>query len=352
MATKKEIQQFEGQLQSLKNSIQLKNFAPVYLLHGEEAYFIDQVEHLFLKHVLSESEKSFNETIYYGKDTEPEDIVDQAQRFPMMAERQLVVVREAQELKSLDPIEAYVAQPTPSTVLVLCYKYGAIPGTRKIVKHIKKQGVVLKTLQVPDYEMSAWISRYFQRKNIHIETKEASLLADYLGNQLSKVENELEKLILNLPEGSKVTTDAIERYIGISKDYNIFELQDAFADRDVEKAMRIAYHFAANPKQNPIQMLIGSLFGFYSKLYILHGVQGKSPKEVQQAVGIYNEFILNKYRQAARQYSKKSVEAVFDLLFEYDLRAKGIITSEPVEGLIKELVYRIFHAGAKVSMKS
>ncbi len=321
-------------------------FAPVYFLHGPEAYFIDAIADAAEKHALAEHERAFNQTILYGKDTDHLQILDAARRLPMMAERQLVILREAQEMRSLANLQGYVEKPAPTTVLVICYKHKSLNLNSKFGKSLKANAQVFAAKKLYDNQVPDWIASYLKSKGLKTPPAAAALLAEYLGTTLSKVANELDKLALNLEKGTEVTQQHIEDNIGISKDYNVFELQKALGTRDVLKSNRIVAYFIANPKKSPIPVIIGSLYGYFSKLFKFHAVAQESEQKVLSTLGLRSSYFLREYRTAARQFPRRKTEEVLHLLAEYDLKSKGVgynSTGKPDGELLREMVWRILH---------
>ncbi|MCB0689006.1 MAG: DNA polymerase III subunit delta [Saprospiraceae bacterium] len=330
---------------SLIKDLKKRQFHPVYLLHGPEPYYIDQITDYFEDHVLDESERSFNLTILYGKETEFKTVVDNARRFPMMSEYQLVILKEAQSMKELAELETYVKNPSPSTILVICYKHGNIDGRTSFAKLLKTQAIVFESKKVYDNQMPAWITSHLESKGFQIGPAEAALISDYLGAELSKVANEIEKLALNLPQGHKVNKDDIEKYIGISKDFNVFELQDALASRNKEKAYRIIQYFMSNPKNNPLIVVVATLFSYFSKIYLMQFLRNSPDREVQKSLGLSNTFFVKNYRAAAQAFSKSQTEKIIHLLRIYDLKSKGVGRDSFTEqAMMQELIYKILSA--------
>ncbi|MFV0366519.1 MAG: DNA polymerase III subunit delta [Mangrovibacterium sp.] len=320
-----------------------QKYAPFYLLQGEEAYFIDEIEHYISSHVLADEEREFNQHVLYGKDIDDANkIIDAARRFPMMASRQVVVVREAQAMdkRELEKLLPYVKQPMPSTILVLCYKYGKINGTTSLAKQLKKAGVVFESQVVRDYQVADWIASYLKEEGYVINSKNAALLGEYLGTNLGKVVKEIEKLTIELPQGGEITVELIEKNIGISKEYNIFELQNAIGKRDILKCNKIINYFASNPKDHPIQMTIPFLFSYFNKLLQIHLAKS-------DAVGLrINPYIFTKeYVPAARVYSPKKLVENIAILREFDLKSKGVGATGAIDqaDLQRELIYRLIH---------
>lgn len=317
-------------------------YKQVYFLMGDEPYFIDAITDYLVANVLTEAEKSFNQLVLYGRDTDMGTIVTSARRFPMMAARQLIVVREAQQLRNLDGLESYLSAPLASTILAFAYKYKKIDKRTKLAKILADKCVLLESDKLREDKVPAWISNHLSGAGYQIEPKAATLLVDFLGNDLGKIANELDKLILVLPQGTKqVTAALIEKNIGISKDYNNFELNRALVSRDVAKANRIVQYFTNNPRSNPFVLTVSSLFYYFAKVLLFHGLADKSKENVARELGI-NPYFVSEYQQAARSFPMSKTRQIISLLREYDLKAKG--GSAASEGdLLKELIYKILH---------
>lgn len=319
-----------------------RKFHPVYLLHGQEPFYIDQITEYFEDHILDESEKSFNLSILYGKETDFKTVVDNARRFPMMSEYQVVILKEAQSMKDLSELETYVKNPSPSTILVICYKHNTIDGRTTFAKLLKEKAVVFESKKIYDNQMPGWITSHLETKGFKIGPAEASLIADYLGADLSKVANEVEKLALNVPQGHKINKDDIEKYIGISKDFNVFELQDALSARNKEKAYRIVQYFMSNPKNNPLIVIVATLFSYFSKIYLMQFLRNSPDREVQKSLGLSNTFFVKNYRAAAQSFTKLQTEKIIHLLRVYDMKSKGVgRDSFTEEAMMQELIYKI-----------
>jgi DNA polymerase III subunit delta len=329
--------------EQITGDIKRKIYHPVYLLHGEESYYIDAITDLIEASVLTDPEKEFNQTVVYGRDTDPGRIIDMARRFPMMANYQVVIVREAQDIEKIENLQPYVEKPQPSTILVIAYKYKKIDLRKSFAKSVDKSGVIFESPRIYDNKVPAWINGQVQARGYSIRPEACQMLAEYLGSDLGRISNELEKLVINLPAGSAIDSALIERNIGISKDYNIFELQNALGTRDVAKANRIINYFASNTKQNPTIVVITVLFGFFMKLMIYHQLKDKSQKSVAAALSV-NPFFVKDYVQAAENYPFRKLRVIIGLLREYDLRLKGINNGSTDESeLLRELVYKILH---------
>lgn len=332
----------------LLQAIKKKDFAPVYLLHGEEPYFIDQLEAAIEANVLQEHEKAFNQTILYGKDTEYLQVIDAARRFPMMAERQLILLREAQEMRSIKELKQYAENPSPTTVLVISHKHKKLNGNLAVTKAIKKNGVVFEAKALYENKIPGWISNYIKAKKYSIEPAAAALLSEFLGTSLGKISNELDKLTINLAPGTQITTKIVEDQVGVSKDYNVFELQKAIGHHDIVKATRILNYFKANPKAGPLPMVLGSLYNYFSKVFRLleHQRKGTSKQEIMRDLGLRFDFFLADYQTTARNFKGARIIQVFSLLREYDLKSKGVDSNLAGKGeneLLKELVWRMMH---------
>ena len=329
----------------IKGGILNDKFMPVYMFQGEEPYFIDQLTELLIERVLDDSERDFNQTLVYGSEVDVATVINAAKRFPMMSKRQLVVVKEAQSLKNIDELVHYVRQPQPSTVLVLNYKYGKLDGRKKLAGEINKVGILFESKKIYENRIPSFITSYLQPKQITIEPKSAQILTDYLGNNLSKLTNELEKLIISLPENQRrITPELIETNIGISKDFNNFELQSAIAGRDILKVNQILKYFRENPKNNPMVVSLTVLYNFFSNLMICHFSNDKSENTLMALLELRFNFQLTDYTKALRIYNSFKVLEIISLLREYDAKSKGVENSSTSDGeLMKELCHKIMH---------
>ncbi|UGU16358.1 DNA polymerase III subunit delta [Sinomicrobium kalidii] len=324
--------------------IQKGDIKPVYVLMGEEPYYIDRIAEFIEDNVLSEEEKGFNQVVLYGKDVAVGDIVESAKRYPMMAERQVVIVKEAQELsRTIENLAPYAENPQPTTVLVLCYKYKSLDKRKKLYKAVKKSGVLFQSKKLYENQVGDWIRRVLAGRKYAISPKAALMLVEFLGTDLGKINNELEKLQLILPEGTEITPSHIEENIGISKDYNNFELRKAIGEKDVVKATRIIHYFGQNPKDNPLVVTVALLFNFFSQLLQYHGLNDHSPRSVAGALRI-NPYFVKEYEAAARNYPMKKVSRAVAVLREMDVKGKGVGASNiPQADLLKELLVRIMN---------
>jgi DNA polymerase-3 subunit delta len=339
-------------------------FKPVYFLSGEEPYYIDQVSDFIEQHALEEGEKEFNQDIVYGKDSDLPAILALAKQFPMMSDYKVVIVKEAQNLRELskpaadeDPgkgktsamaaaqaqLAAYVQNPLKSTILVFCYKYKTIDKRSAVAKALQKHGVFVETKRLYDNQLPDWITNYIKEQKRQIGPRAAMMLAEYIGNDLSRIAGELGKLLITVKEGEEITPALVQDNIGISRDYNVFELQEALAARDVLKANRIVSHFAGNEKENPPVMVLASLYNYFIKLYKYHALPEKTKGAVASALGV-NPYFADSYARAAANYSPAKLTAVFGALKECDLKSKGVGNpSVPGGELMRELVYKILH---------
>ncbi|MCK5028703.1 MAG: DNA polymerase III subunit delta [Bacteroidales bacterium] len=332
---------FDQIFTDLKNKI----YKPIYFLSGEEPYFIDLLTKYINDNVLTEAEKSFNQTILYGKDTEIHTVINSAKRFPMMANHQVIIVKEAQNIKNIEELIHYANAPLKSTLLVINYKYKTLDKRKKLYKVINEVGVLFESKKLYDNEVPGWVNGYLKSKNKTIDPGAGMLLNEYLGNDLSKIANELDKLIITLPDGEhNINTNHIERNIGISKDYNNFELHKALTQKNVLKANRIVNYFSQNPKNNPFTLTISTLYHFYSKVLAYHFLKNKNDRRNVAATLKVNPYFIGDYEKAAKQYNPKKTVEIISMLREYDLKSKGFNNVSTSQGeLLKELVYRILH---------
>jgi DNA polymerase-3 subunit delta len=326
------------------NDIKAGNIKPIYFLMGEEPYYIDKLSEYIEKNILSEEEKGFNQTVLYGRDVTIEDIISTAKRYPMMADRQVVIVKEAQELsRTIDKIESYAENPMPSTVLVFCYKYKTLDKRKKSTKVLAKNGIVYESKKLYENQVGDWIKRVLAGKKYSIEPKASAMLVEFLGTDLSKINNELEKLQIILPAGSTISAKDIEENIGFSKDYNVFELRKAIGERNQLRAYKIAENFAQNPKDNPIVMTTGLVFGFFIQLLKYHGLKDKNPKNVASVLGV-NPFFLKDYDIALKNYPMRKVSQIVTALRDTDVKSKGVgANSLSQADLLREMLYKIFN---------
>lgn len=326
------------------NDIKQGNIKPLYFFMGEEPYYIDKLTDYIEENVLTADEKGFNQMVLYGKDVSIEEVISNAKRYPMMADRQVVIVKEAQELsRTIEKLENYAENPQPTTVLVFAYKYKTLDKRKKVTKLIDKHGEVFESKKLYENQVADWIKRVLSGKGYTIEPKAAAMLVEFLGNDLSRISNELDKLAIILPQGSTITPKAIEDNIGISKDYNVFELRKAIGERDQLKAYKIADYFANNPKDNPLVMTVGLVFGFFSQLLLYHGLKDKSPGNAAKMLKV-NPYFLKDYDIALRNYPMKKVSAIVAALRDIDVKSKGVGAGNiPQHDLLKEMLVKIFN---------
>lgn len=332
--------EFKEILQNLKKNI----VHPIYLLQGEEPYYIDVISDYIEKNLLTDAEKGFNQTIFYGKDSDPVTIAQSCLRFPMMASRQVIIVKEAQSLQKIEMLESYAEKPMASTVLVLNYKYKKLDARTKLAKAINKNGVVFTSEKIKDYKLPAWIDNFLKERNYTITPQAAQILVTYLGTDLGKVANELNKLIIAVQDSTQITPEHIQKNIGVSKDFNLFELQNALAEKNVLKANQVIMYFGANPTQNPIQRTISSLHNYFVKLFTWHFLPDKSERGVITHMGM-NQYAAQKTIAAAKRYTPTKLYEIMGILREYDLKSKGLEASGLVSmlDLQKEMIYKILH---------
>lgn len=315
-------------------------FKPIYWLEGEEPYFIDMLVDYAEHHILPESEAGFNLTIFYGRDADWAAVVNACRRYPMFAERSVVLLKEAQHMRDIDKLEPYIENPLNSTVFVVSYKEKKIDARTKFAKLLKQNAEVFTTKKIYDNQLPEWASNMVQQHGLTISQKALQLLVDHIGNDLSRIQNEVEKLAVNLGSRKNITEDDIETYIGVSKEFNVFELQDAMVRKDLAKAIRIIQYFEANPKAAPIQMMLPALYNFFSKVYMIFGVQGDE-KTLATAIGV-NPYFIKDYIAAAKNYAYEGVERILLLLHEYNLRSVGVNNAGAEDSsLMKEMVVKM-----------
>lgn len=331
-----------NEVKQLVADIKDGNIKPIYLLMGEEPYYIDKISDFIEDNVLEAADKGFNQVVLYGADITVDDIIANAKRFPMMAERQVVIIKEAQELsRTIDKLSKYAENPQPSTVLVINYKYKKVDKRKALYKTIKKSGVVFESKKLYENQVADWIRRVLSPKQYSITPKSAQMLVEFLGTDLSRINNELEKLQSIIPKGTQITPELIERNIGISKDFNNFELQKAIGQRDTLKAHRIINYFAQNPRDNPMVVTVSLLNNFFTQLLKYHGLENKQERSVASVLGI-NPYFVKDYVSAARNYPMKKVSQVISTLREFDVKSKGVGSNAVPQGdLLKELLVKI-----------
>jgi len=332
--------------QSILSEIKKKKLAPVYLLHGEEPYFIDLISDAIEHTVLEESQKGFDQSVIYGKDTDFSTIISMAKRYPMMSDHQIIVVKEAQNLKWKDDdlLLKYLEQPTPTTVLVFAHKYSKFDKRKKSYKQIERVGIVLESAKLYEDKVAAWINEQLSSSGRKIHPQAAALMGEYLGTDLSKIANEIEKLQLNIPADKEITTIDIEQNIGISKDFNVFELNTALSKRNALKAFQIVDYFAANPKSNPMPVVIGSLGTYFTKILKYHYLPDKSSAIAAKQLGVH-PFFVKEYEYAARNFNRRKTFEIIHTIKEFDLKSKGMNVGPLTESgdLLTELIFKILN---------
>ena len=332
---------YEEIARELKNRI----YKPVYYLMGEESYYIDRISEYIAQTVLNENEKEFNQTIVYGADTDIATVINAAKRYPMMSKYQVVIVKEAQNIKNIEELVYYLQKPLDSTILVLCHKHGTLDRRKKLAAEIEKVGVLFESKKIKDAQLPGFISSYLKRRSVEIEPKASEMMAEFVGADLSRMAGELEKLIITLPRGQKrITPEQIERNIGISKDYNNFELRNALVAKDVFKANQIIKYFEENPKTNPLQMTLSVLFNFFSNLMLAYYAPDKSEQGIANQLGLKSSWQSKDYMVAMRKYSGVKVMQIIGEIRYCDAKSKGVQNSLMTDGdILRELVFKILH---------
>lgn len=331
--------------EDILKELKARHYFPIYFLMGEESYYIDNIADYIATHVLTDSEKEFNQTIVYGADTDIATVINAAKRYPMMSEHQVVIVKEAQAIRGFDELSYYLQQPQPSTLLVFCYKHGTLDRRKKWVSEIDKRGILFESKKLKESQLPAFISSYMKRRRIDMEPKAAAMLADFVGTDLSRLTGEMDKLIITLQKNqTRITPEQVERNIGISKDYNNFELRAALVEKDVLKANRIIKYFDENPKTNPIQMTLSLLFGFFSNLMLAYYAPEKSEQGIASFLNLRNAWQSREYMNAMRRYSGvKTMRIIHDIRYA-DALSKGVNNASVNDGeILKELIYKILH---------
>lgn len=335
--------------EDILNRLKENEYAPVYFLYGPEPYFIDLITDQIEEHALKESEKGFNQIILYGKDVGVMDIVNNARRFPMMSERQVVIVKEAQEIQDInrqegqDVLSSYVQNPLPSTILVIAFKDKSPDKRKSFYKILEKHSILMESKKLYDSQVPDWVVNYIEEKGHQVDLNAVQMLVDFIGNNLERLSNEISKILINYTDKVKITPGIVQKYVGISKDYNAFELQRAIAVRDIVKANQIVNYFSANTKTNPVIPVIALVFNFFSKILIIHSSKDKSQSKLAKLTGV-NPYFLNEYVHASQLYPIGKVIQNIHYIREADLRSKGVGVGSIKEGeILKELVYKILH---------
>ena len=332
---------YEEIARDLKNRV----YKPVYFLMGEESYYIDRISDYIIQTVLTDEEKEFNLTVLYGSEIDVATIINAAKRYPMMSEYQVVVVKEAQNVKKIEDLSFYMKHPLMSTILVVCYKHGVLDKRKKLAAEIEKIGVLFESKKIKDTQLPGFIASYLKRKKVDIEPKASEMMAEFVGADLNRMAGELDKLIITLPQGvTRITSEQIERNIGVSKDYNNYELRSALVARDVLKANKIIKYFEENPKTNPLQMTLAVLFGFFSNLMLAYYAPEKTEQGIAKQLSLKQSWQAKEYMAAMRVYSGVKVMQIIGEIRYCDAKSKGVENSSLSNGdLLRELVYKILH---------
>jgi len=318
-----------------------KNFKPIYWLEGEEEYFIDKAINYAEHNILNEEEAAFNLSIFYGKDTSMTALINTCRRYPMAAERQVIILKEAQQMKDIEKLETYVDNPLATTVLIVSYKDKKLDARKKFAKTIKDKGVLVTTKKMYDNQLPEWTQELLHSKGLTISQKGLALLVDHIGNDLTRIENEIDKMSVNLGTRKNISEDDIEQYIGVSKDFNVFELQAALAEKDIGRSIRIIQYFESNPKAAPIQLILPSLYSFFSKVFMIFGANSIDEKGIAAAIGV-NPYFMKDYLKAAKLYTYPGVERALLLLHNYNLKSIGVgDTGTEDASLLKEMVIKM-----------
>lgn len=331
--------------EQIVTEIKARKYRPVYLFMGDEPYYIDELTNMLTETVLPEEERDFNQSILYGMETNVTAVITMARSYPMMSDHQLIVIKEAQNLSKIEELEVYVKNPLKSTILVLNYKGGSLDKRKKLYAEIDKNGAIFESKKIPEYKIPAFITSYILSKGLSIDQKSAQMLSDYLGNDLSKLTNEIAKLLIAIPPGQmRITADLIEENIGISKDFNNFELLNAIINKNIFKVNQIADYFEKNPKNNPMIMTMSVLFNFFSNLMICYWAKNKTEQGLASELGLRNPYQAKDYVIALKNYNAFKCMEIIGLLRIYDAKSKGVDNNSAPDGeLLKELLYKITH---------
>ncbi len=331
--------------ETVMSELKSGTFRPVYYLMGEEGYFTDRITDYIVENALTEVERDFNLTVYYGLDTDIDTIVTAAKRFPMMAERQVIVVKEAQMLKNIDFLLYYLQAPQPTTVLVFAHKNGSLDKRKKVATELERNGVVLDSKKMRDDQLPSFINSYLREKGLVADNKSVLMMRESVGADLARMAGEIDKLAIALPQGSvNITPELVEEHIGISKEYNNFELQNALVNKDILKANKIIQYFARNPKKNPIQMTLALLFGFFSNVMMCYYAPDKSERGVAEFLGLRNAWGVGDYIKAMKNYRAMHVMEILHLIRLADAQSKGAEGAQLPDGeIMRELLYKILH---------
>ncbi len=331
--------------EDILKELRAKQYRPIYYLMGEEPYYIDVIADYIADHVLTETEKDFNLTVIYGGDVDSASVINAAKRYPMMSEYQVVIVKEAQAIRNMEELSFYLQHPLNSTILVICHKHGVLDRRKKLAAAIEKCGILFESKKIKDSQLPAFINGYMKRKGVDMDPKATAMIAEFVGTDLHRLTGELDKLIITLGKGrGRVSPELVERNIGISKDYNNFELRSALVEKDILKANKIVRYFEENPKTNPIQMTLSLLFGFFSNLMLAYYAPEKSEQGVADFLELKNAWQAREYLSAMRKYSGVKTMQIIQELRYTDAKSKGVGNSSAQDGeLLRELIFKILH---------
>ena len=327
----------------IKNDIKLKKLSPVYLLMGEEEYFIDNITNLFIQNILTDNEKEFNLNILYGKDTSVEQVISICKKYPLMSSFQIVLIKEAQDLsRSIDSLVNYIKNPLRSTILIINYKHKSLDKRKALFKEILKVGKVFESKRLYDNQVQNWISEKLSLSGYNIDRKSIILINEHLGNDLSKIDNELEKLKTIKKNDKNIVLNDIEMHIGISKEFNNFELRRAIGEKKYKKALLISKYFSQNPNSNPLVVTISTIFNFFNNLLLYHANPNLNQNKIASLLGV-NPYFLSEYSIASKNYSLRGVVKIISILRDYDMFSKGVKIKKASPDLLKELICKIIN---------
>ncbi len=330
--------------QSILGNLSNKQYSPIYLLHGEEPYYIDLITDYIEKNILEDAEKAFNQAVLYGKDVDFKQVVDEARQFPMMASYRVIIIKEAQDMKTINKLEKYAENPSPQSIVVLAYKHKKIDGRTKLARNVSHKGILFESKKIYDNQLPGWITDTCKTRKVDIDYEASAMLAEYLGTNLSKVSNEIDKLLLNV-KSNKITLADVQEQVGISKEFNVFEFQKALGTRDREKAFRIIEYFADNEKSNPLPLVLGNLYNYYSKLYITVQNLSATDQQVQKLIGLPSPYFVREYKTAAKNMGLQRIRSAFLALQKADLQSKGVgARSKKSKAILTELGLELLYA--------
>lgn len=320
-----------------------KEYSPIYFLYGEEPLYIDKITQYIENEIIDEPNRDFNQAVFYGKDTEPEEVIASAKEFPFGVEYRVVIVKEAQNWPNLDAVVKYAENPLPSTILVICYKYSNAKKIEKYIKSLDKVATIFDSPKVATWNLGGWVEKCAQEHDFNIDSRSANLIAEHIGDDLTRIDNEFSKLRILFPEGTNLTPEIIEEHIGISKQYNIYELQDALENHNEVAAYKIIMAFCANTKNYPIIQVINSLYTYYNSLLSYQLAPKKDTSELKAIFGAKSPQYLQRKARIAMNFSTQSLIRIMNILHEFDARCKGVDNVAPDEELYKELIYKLLH---------